>query len=796
MTGEVDLEWPWVVAPELLAGGSTTLRFPRPERWCPGCEGTGRAESGQACRHCEGSGLIAEPKELELVLPSGLAPGARVPVPGHGLAVPGAPHVGDLILTVFADPRGGTRVVGTDLHVECSLTPLEARAGVRRVVRTPAGQVAIEIPPHVADGASFEVRGAGLPDGLGECGSVHVTVHVPTAAGPHRPAREVSSAKEALAAGRYREAELLLRPLAEADPQDGEVHYLLGRTLLARGEPREAIVPLRQAITQGRFATPELHVTLGIAYLHLDLPGLAVWQAAMALRERPLHASAGRLLSQALPRFLVEDPAVKGWPEVVAVAKSALPEARRRFFQTAARAFLDRARQSDQPGPLLLVGAILLAIHGLTARDYSAAAQGIDRLLELHARGFGEDSPAVHATALLDVFLAHAPLWARVQLAELAAGDGRYDHAREAIVAGHPAIDTAPDATDAAMAGRFVEVADHLRTLAGEVGSADAAAAAAALRRLVDRLFAEGLENADEARMPLLRDAVRDAWLAVHLDPADRQALTLLADLQDDLSGVVARLLARGGAGRNAFFQNTFDALVRGALPQGALSPEDALKLGSRGIMEHYWWTFDMLFVGQEPLSGEFLADAVPGCYVLTSYRLLLANPELGDYDLLPLPNVQDYSCQRAGIGQVRVQVTLRGGGLVDYGRVRSESVPPASLVRRLLHEARWTSLAGGELAELREGYGGEQHRPPAPERPLPPGSPETLLEATPLDAGTFTVALPSPAGTSDYRSPFDDEPGECDRFCTGCGRELDPEWAFCARCGRAVPVDGAGGGR
>ncbi len=798
MTRTIDIEWPWVVAPELLAGGGIVLRMPRPERWCPACEGSGSAGEA-ACRHCAGTGLIAEPKELELLLPAGLSHGARVPVPSHGIALPGVDRVGDLTLTVYPDPRGGTRVVGMDLYMTCTLTPLEARAGVRRVLRTPAGRVAVEIPPRVADGSVFEVRGAGLPDGLGETGSLHVTVRVPPAAGPHRPAREVSSAKDALAAGRYREAELLLRPLAEADPQDGEVHYLLGRTLLARGEPREAVVPLRRAITEGRFSTPELHVTLGIAYLHLDLPGLAVWQAAMALRERPLLASAGKLLGQALPRFLSEGPRAKGWHEVAALSATALPEAQRRFFQTAARAFLERADDSRDPGPLLLVGGVLLAIHGLTSRDYGSAAHGIDRLLGLHARGFGDDGPAVHATALLDGFLARAPLWARVQLAELAAADGRFDHAREAILADAPGREALPDATDAGLTGRFVEVADRLRALAGEQGSADAAVAAAALRRRTDALLAESLENPDETRLHLLGDAVRDAWLAVHLDSTDRAALALLADLQDDLSGVVARLLARGGAHRNAFFQNTFDALVRGALPAAALTPEDALKLGSRGLMEHYWWVFDMLFVGQVPLPGEFLADAVPGCYVLTSYRLLLANPELGDYDLLPLPNLQDYSLQRVALGQARVTVALRGGGTLDYGRVRSESVPPASLVRRLLHEARWTALPATELADLRAGYGGEEFRSPPEERPALPGPARELLEATPLGEATFTVALPSADAGTAYRSPFEEGDGPAprdDRFCPGCGRELEPDWGFCARCGRDVRALGPEGRR
>jgi tetratricopeptide (TPR) repeat protein len=791
MTHAIDIEWPWVVPPEFLAGGRAAIRLPRPERWCPACEGAGSVAGGAQCRHCEGTGLISEPKELDLVLPGGLAHGSRVPVPGHGIALPAVERVGDLTLTIFADPRGGTRVIGSDLFMECQLTPLEARAGARRVLRTPAGRVSLEIPPHAADGTVFEVRGAGLPDGLGASGSLQVTVRVPPAAPPQRPARQVSSAREALAAGRYREAEMLLRPLADADPQDGEVHYLLGRTLLARGEPREAIGPLRKALSEGRFATPELHVTLGIAYLHLDLPGLAAWQAATALRERALYASATRLLSQALPRFLVEAPAIAGWQEVARQGQEALPEAQRRFFQTAARGFLDKVERSSEPAPLLFTAGLLLAIHGLTTRDYASAAQGIDRLLGLHTAGFAGDVPAIHATALLDGFLTEAPLWARVQLAELAAEDGRFDHAREAVVACIERPPAGQEAQDVSLAGRYLDVADRFRALAAERASADLAVAAGALRLLVDRLYVESVENPDEARMQLLRDAVRDAWIGVHLAPGDEAALTLLADLQDELSAVIARLLARGGAHRNAFFQNSFDALVRGAVPFGALSPEDALKLGSRGLMEHYWWTFDMLFAGQSPLVGEFLADAVPGCYVLTSYRLLLANPELGDYDLLPLTNVQDYNCQRISHGQSRVTIMLRSGGMLDYGRVRTESVPPASLVRRLLHEARWTALGQSDLAELRSGYGGEQYRPPAAERPLPPGPADALLEATPLDDGAYEVqaALAAPMGAEGAAADG------AARFCPGCGKRLEDDWVFCAGCGRDLRSLGREGG-
>jgi len=783
MTREVAREWPVVIPAEAFSGGRITLRFPRPERWCPACSGQGADASGP-CRHCCATGLIAEPKEIDVVLPAGLTEGARVPVPGHGIALPDAPRIGDLFLVPYADPRDGTRIVGLNVHTRVDLSPLEARTGVRRTLATPAGRVAVEIAPRIADGAVLEVRGAGLPSGAGEAGSLFVEVRVPEPAVVQRPAREVETAKRALQGGRYREAELHLRPLTEADPNDGEAHYLLGRTLLARGEPKAAIGPLRRALVDGHFATAELYVTTGVAYLRAELPGLAIWQASLALRERPLFPSGAKLLVEAVPRFLVALPTSRGWSAVAAAGEAGLPDAQKRYFQSAARPFEDLARTAEDPRPALFFAGTLRTIHGLVTGDYGVAADGLHTLLDLRTRGFELPGFLEHLGALVDAFLTQAPPQARVRLTDLAASDGRFADARAAALGTLEAVCARDASADPAFIRSYTETADRLRARAAETGSADAAVAAGAVRWLVDRVYRGSVEHPDESRFHVLSDAIRDVWLGVHLAPDDTDAVALLADLQDELSGVIARLLARGGRARNAFFQNTFDALVGGALPFAALAPEEALKLGARGLMEHYWWAYDTLYAGIEPAQGEFLVDAVPDRYVLTSYRLLQVNPDLGDYDLIPLPNVRDYDARKGLRGATRVTVHLRDGGVVDYGWMGDGLCPNASVVRRLLHEARWTNLPASELAALRSGYGGEVHRPPTPEEPLLVLTPDPVLEATPLEDGGYVLtALPEAPPIRSSAPPS----AVADAFCPGCGRKLDEDWAFCARCGRDV---------
>ncbi len=99
---------------------------------------------------------------LRVRIPSGVKPGAKVRVPGRGMAAPaGAP--GDLILTLRIQEHPFFSIEGDDLCVRVPLTLLEAWRGARVRVPTPDGEVVVKTPPRANSGMKLRVRGKGLP---------------------------------------------------------------------------------------------------------------------------------------------------------------------------------------------------------------------------------------------------------------------------------------------------------------------------------------------------------------------------------------------------------------------------------------------------------------------------------------------------------------------------------------------------------------------------------------------------------------------------------------------------------
>jgi DnaJ-class molecular chaperone len=140
----------------LRGGGSVRVHVPGPSV-CAHCHGD-RTIDGAACPTCGGSGVRARGGLVEVAVPAGVRPGARLRLPGLG--GPGQPP-GDVFVTLGVALPEGVRLEGNDLHTDLFLTPLEAANGTMVDVIG----VGLEVPAGSRDGASIRIGGAGLGGG-------------------------------------------------------------------------------------------------------------------------------------------------------------------------------------------------------------------------------------------------------------------------------------------------------------------------------------------------------------------------------------------------------------------------------------------------------------------------------------------------------------------------------------------------------------------------------------------------------------------------------------------------------
>ena len=129
---------------------------------CRECGGTGRRRQA-TCDTCQGQGVERRVEALNVMLPAGIASGARVRVAGKGHAgVRGAPS-GDLYVDVVVEPHPVFARVGDDLHLVVPVAIDEAGLGARIDVPTPDGPARLRIPPGTQTGQRFRMRERGMP---------------------------------------------------------------------------------------------------------------------------------------------------------------------------------------------------------------------------------------------------------------------------------------------------------------------------------------------------------------------------------------------------------------------------------------------------------------------------------------------------------------------------------------------------------------------------------------------------------------------------------------------------------
>ena len=145
-------------------------------RTCGQCRGTGKVIA-KPCTTCRGQGTVEQQRKITVNIPAGIATGQRLRLSGEGESGAQGGPAGDLYVVIHVAEHQFFRRDGNDLHCEVPLSfPTLALGGDVQVAGID-GDETVKVPEGTQPGASFRVRGKGMPDVSGRGrGDLLVTV--------------------------------------------------------------------------------------------------------------------------------------------------------------------------------------------------------------------------------------------------------------------------------------------------------------------------------------------------------------------------------------------------------------------------------------------------------------------------------------------------------------------------------------------------------------------------------------------------------------------------------------------
>ncbi len=166
-------------------------------RTCGQCRGTGSIIS-KPCTECRGSGRIPKERKITVRIPAGIATGQRLRLSGEGEAGPSGGPAGDLYVVIHVQDHPFFQRDGNDLFCEIPLNYPTLALGGDIKIPTLEGEENFTVPESTQSGATFTLRGRGMPDVSGR-GRGNLIVRVKLAT-PKKLTREQKKLLEELAA--------------------------------------------------------------------------------------------------------------------------------------------------------------------------------------------------------------------------------------------------------------------------------------------------------------------------------------------------------------------------------------------------------------------------------------------------------------------------------------------------------------------------------------------------------------------------------------------------------------------
>jgi DnaJ-class molecular chaperone len=115
---------------------------------------------------------------LSVKIPAAIEDGRKIRLRGQGEPGLGGGPGGDLLITLRVQPHPCYRRLGRDLEVDLPVTLAEAALGATVDLPTPAGQIALKIPPHTSSGRRLRIKGQGVKTADGQKGDLYAIVQI------------------------------------------------------------------------------------------------------------------------------------------------------------------------------------------------------------------------------------------------------------------------------------------------------------------------------------------------------------------------------------------------------------------------------------------------------------------------------------------------------------------------------------------------------------------------------------------------------------------------------------------
>ena len=198
--------------------GSGQLRYQQGfftvARTCSQCRGTGKVIA-KPCQTCHGGGTVEQTRKLTVKIPAGIATGQRLRLSGEGEAGTLGGPPGDLYVVIFVQEHKFFQRDGNNLHCAVPLPFTTLALGAEIKVPGLDGDETVKIPEGTQPGATFRLRGKGMPDVSGRGhGDLLVTIQGVT---PKRLTKEQKKLLEQLAETM---PETKIKPASREDEDD------------------------------------------------------------------------------------------------------------------------------------------------------------------------------------------------------------------------------------------------------------------------------------------------------------------------------------------------------------------------------------------------------------------------------------------------------------------------------------------------------------------------------------------------------------------------------------------------
>ena len=129
---------------------------------CPKCNGRGKIIHNP-CKTCHGMGNIRKQHKINVKIPAGIDDGQTLPIHGKGNAGVNGGDPGDLYISMIVRPSAIFEREGTTIYYEAEISYPEAVLGAEVEIPTIDGKVKLTIPEGTQPGATFRIKGKGVP---------------------------------------------------------------------------------------------------------------------------------------------------------------------------------------------------------------------------------------------------------------------------------------------------------------------------------------------------------------------------------------------------------------------------------------------------------------------------------------------------------------------------------------------------------------------------------------------------------------------------------------------------------